>query len=197
MAVEDIYRVGIEQTLHGQLVLNVLHFRERSTDAAITDLAGALAGRVAAVVVPPMKAAQSNELNHTRIWAQRIKPTPPLIPSVVVGHAGAGSFPSNSLPTSVSVVVTKRSTFAGVKYRGRLYGAGIPQAGEDNSQIIQAHVDLWQNVGDAIATALVNGAAIWDPIIWHRSTQNYEVILACEARAVLRNQRRRQLFRGV
>jgi len=196
MAVGDMYRVVINQTLHGQVINNVLHYR-KTEEGFIDGGALALAQRVDAVIVVAMKVQQSSELAHVNVLAQRIRPTPPLVPVLVNTNNGAGSVAGGSLPAADTVVITKRTPYAGRKFRGRVYVAGVPVTHEDNSTIAVAQLNNWQVLANTFAVNLTLDDDTWTPVVYHRSNFTHDVIVAAQVRNILRSQRRRQIGKGV
>jgi hypothetical protein len=197
MAVNDIHQVVVRQLLHSQTILNVLHYRVSVDGGAATpsDLATLITNNV----IPQFKQCQSNELTHVDIVVQKIWPLPPFVPIFSAVAAGAGSIAQNSLPTSMTAVITKRTAFAGRKYRGRVFVCGVPITLELDSQITAAGLILYNNLAavldDAQTSAL--GANAWVPIIWHRVPKTFDTVVSADARPILRNQRRRQVGKGV
>lgn len=195
MAVGDIFRVVAEQSLHGQTVLNVFHYIVGAVGA--TDETTGLASKFVATVIPPLKAVQSNELSHVSVTVQKIFPLPVRVPYRNVNGVGAGTVAQNSLPTSMAVVGTKRTSFAGRKFRGRVFFAGVPVTHEDNSVLAAANIAAWQAVCDAVKTTLSDTGTDWNPVLFHKATNTSDLLTACEIRTVMRNQRRRQIGKGV
>jgi len=198
MATNDIHRVVIEGTLHAQTVQTVLHYLT-TVDTGLSPVAQAtaLAARVAAIVVPQLKSIQSAEYAHTRIIVQKIFPLPPRLPIINTTALGAGSVAGSSLPCADCAVITKRTIFAGRKYRGRIFVPGVPVTSELDSQLSPAALTTWQAVADAINVALVQAPGdTWAMTLWHKSTSTNDVVTQLIARPILRSQRRRQVGRG-
>lgn len=195
MAVNDIYQLTIVQSLHGQKILNVLHYKATQAPSSGTYEA-ALIQAFGVIAIPSLKAFQSEELNHEALAVQKIWPLPPTHATLDTTYSGPGLIPGDSLPTSVTSVITKVTAFAGRKYRGRVYVAGVPVTSENDSQL---------QVGDlavlgAFAENLDNGigavGASFQPVLWHRSSNTSDNLIDAVARPILRNQRRRQVGRG-
>jgi len=195
MAVGDIYQVTPRQLLHGQAINNVFYYRE--TVLASVAPAVNLAIRFGTVVIPLMKAAQSNELSHVDIVVQKIWPLPPAMPVVNSTFAGLGSVVENSLPTSVAVTVTKTTAFAGRKYRGRLFMAGIPATFEIDSLVTVAGQAVYNALAAVMDDVLTQAGDSFQPILWHKGPKTFDDVLAAHCKIVLRNQRRRQVGKGI
>lgn len=197
MAVGDIFRVGIVQTLHAQTVVNILHYRQTVDDGGAPSNAAKLASSIIATIVPAMKAVQSSELVHDWVTCQKIWPLPPNLTHIDVGGAGAAGVAIDSLPTSVAVVITKLTNFAGPKYRGRMYVAGLPEEHEADSQLAPGQVANWETLGTLLDDNLSNTGDSWSPVIWHRDSSTWDVVTSHLVRPRLRNQRRRQIGVGI
>lgn len=196
MAVNDIYQVNMVGRLHGQQTINVFHYIETTTPAGSAE--AALAQGFGAGVASEVKNAASVEWELEKISVQQIRPLPPLLPVEDASAAGPGAVAGESLPTSVAAVVTKRTGLAGRAYRGRSYFAGVPQSQEVDSQLSSAALLLWQDVADQMAQPIsVAPSGAFDPIVYHRALGTGNVIVSGLARPVLRNQRRRQVGKGV
>lgn len=197
LAIGDIGQATIKQRLHGQTILNVLHYRiSEFAPGSFGHTIQSLAAGVATKFVPAMKAVQSQELTHEGVIAQKIRPLPPELAVVNTAFNGTGSVGVGSLPSSMSLVITKRTRFAGRKYRGRVFVAGLPTTSEDDSKLAAAVLANWEAVAVLFNDFVINGDVTWEPILWHRSSNTYDAIETAEVRTVLRNQRRRQVGVG-
>ncbi len=116
LAVGDIGLAVIRQKLHGQVVLNTLHYRiVEFVAGSFNHSIASLAAGVALKFVPNLKAVQSNELAHEGVMAQKIRPLPPEMAVVNTVQNGTGSVAVSSLPTSMSLTITETNRFAGSK----------------------------------------------------------------------------------
>lgn len=196
MAIGDVFRVAISQRLHGQLIVNTLFYRCSVSDGTDSNDATKLLASINAAIIPAFKACQSAELAHEFVVVQKIWPAPVQMAVFDSVGAGAGSVAGSSLPTSVAVVLTKTTAFAGPKYRGRTYLAGIPSSYESDSKLNTANAAAFHNLGDLINDSLVNAGDTFTPILWHRASSTYTVLTNYVLRLSLRNQRRRQIGVG-
>lgn len=196
MAVNDIFRVNVIQSLHGQTIINTLHYRQSTADADEANNASGLANLVATNLVPVMKALQSAELSHTGVTAQKIWPLPVKVGFLNTTGAGPGGVAGDSLPTSVAVVISKTTQFAGRKYRGRAYIAGVPVSHESNSALAAGVIPNWLTLSAEMDNFYFVGTDTWQPTIWHKSTSTFDDVTTCFLKTFLRNQRRRQLGVG-
>lgn len=195
MAISDIYQLTIVGQLHGQTILNVLHYQQSGGSALNTSQE--LVTEWRAFCEAHWLACCSNEYKIVGYICQRIRP----LPVMAAYESGAlnlsGTVAQNSLPTSMAAVLTKRTDIAGRSYRGRIYMAGVPATYEDDSEITGAA----SNVYGAVATDLVGPMTdpannTWAHVLWRRKVGQSQPITSVVVRATLRNQRRRQVGRG-
>jgi len=196
MSLEDIYQLTVDGTLHGQKILNVFHYRQ-FTDHPL-DRSDALADAFEGVVKVPYLACLSNEYSLNGFSVQKVWPLPVLAAYQKAFVAVPGAIAADSLPTSVAVVIKKKTALAGPSHRGRIYLAGIPKTHEDNSMVTGAGTNLHNALADALSNNLVGiGGPGFAPILWNRDTHIATQIEDFEATTTLRNQRRRQVGRGI
>jgi hypothetical protein len=194
MAVNDTFSVVLRGRLHGQTILQVLHYRE--TTAGVGNAAVALATAIDGTIPSKLKDALSNEWEHLDVTAQKIHPLPVLTPATVATAAGPGLNAVPSTPSSVAAVITKRTPFAGPGFRGRSYFAGVPTTSETDSELNGVGLIDFGNLGDALIADQTNGAYTWSPCLWNRTLNVATFITGRTVQPVLRNQRRRQVGRG-
>lgn len=196
MAIGDIYQVTVKALLHGQTILNVLHYLRE--DAGAGNGSEDLVTQFRANVEASWRDCCSNELVITGYLGQRIRPVPITSAYEVSGLALAGTVVQNSLPTSVAAVITKRTANAGRSYRGRMFMAGVPVTFEIDSQITGAAENLYNALaGDIMSGISHPSGAEFGPVLWRRSANLAQDLTQMIARVPLRNQRRRQVGRGI
>lgn len=194
MAVGDLLELKVIGNLHGQLIVNVLHYIV-SIDPAI-DPALSLATQFDAVAIGPWLNAASLEYNYARVEARRLLPLPVQDPVIVSTGAAPGSDANDSLPASVAATITKRSGIAGRANRGRVFFAGVPINAAVQSQLIGGYLATLQAVATELEEPFLGDAGAILPCIFHRALGTIILITSCLARSVLRNQRRRQWGKG-
>lgn len=205
MGFNDIYRLKIHQRLHGQEVINVLHFKE---DAPLGGVgAQALADDFRTNMQTTMRARSTNELVYEYVEVIPLIPTGEepklsLWPANTLGTLGGGTGTG-----SVAEVVTLYTGQAGRRKRGRIY-----LAGGNTGSMIQGQWTLTQtNATTAFITALGNRYAkipyttSWVLGVWSRmngnqhppyNTAGFTPVQVLTIRTTIRNQRRRQLGVG-
>jgi len=195
MPIGDIYQATITQTMHEQFMNNVLHYRVATEGAGN---GGAILGAaVGATVVSLFKPLCSDEWVYNGTVCQKVFPKPPLAPVFANAGAGAGAYAGNAIPGNAPCVITKRTMFAGPKYRGRMYISGLSTADEENGQIVGSTITALNAYAAQLLTPYSVSGWEFVPILFHRSTNTYTDINEWSARPILRNMRRRQIGKGV
>jgi len=194
MAVGDIYRLNVEAIMHGQTVINVLHYRV-TVDAANNgaNLVAAFQSSVRA----SWRAAHSNEYAITNYRVQKIAPTPVLISLDVGEGTGQGLVAENACPVYCCAVLTKRTARAGTGYRGRVFLAGVPVTFEDDSTINAAGQAVYTTLANALQATLTSGGSSFVPVLFHRANLTTTDTTKFEIRIIMRSQRRREVGRGI
>jgi hypothetical protein len=144
----------------------------------------------------------SSEYSCYGIISARIKPLPRTAGTVTVPVTGAGGVSGSALPSSVALIIRKRTLYAGRAYRGRTYWAGIPVVQENDSVVSAAAQTAWAPVATMMATILtpaaINGTTfVWVPVLYSKKTGLTNQIQSCSLDLNFRNQRRRQVGKGV
>jgi hypothetical protein len=198
MAAGDIVQANLVQTLHAQTLLTRFFYVTDTGPGDLSAFLTAFGTRITAALPPIL----SSDWTGVRIDVQRVSPRPVTFQVTEVLNA-PGQNVGPSLPSSVAVVVSKRTQFAGRKYRGRWYFGGFRASDTLNSQLTASALALIQTQMDTLATPLVAGAnETWFPILSHGYIAGTEVIAydkltGVTARQILRNQRRRQIGVGI
>jgi len=193
-SVNDILRVTIEFLIHGQRVMNTLHYKITGTGAGDSQVV--LAG-ILDTAMPTVLEALSNEVLYVRTVVQHMLPLPPRPPAVNSDNAGLGDIASQPLPVHVAATITTRTEFAGPRYRGRVFIAGLPEEFAEDSLITGTAKDALQAIAAEYFSVRTQSTWTFVPVLLHRDTLTTEVITAAEAREVLRSLRRRQVGRGI
>jgi len=194
MAVGDLYRCTIQYLLHGQQVMNVIHYR--SDTAMAGNGQAALATKVDAFM-PTVLAELSQEILYQRVVVQKFFPFPPLPPTVNSTNAGLGDIVQDSLPVHVCATITTRTQFAGPGFRGRVYIAGLPVTYAEDSLITGTALDALQRIAAEYFSSRIDTSWTFTPVLVHRAAMTAENITSAEGREVLRSLRRRQVGRGI
>lgn len=194
MAVNDIYQLTVRGTLFSQTILNVLYYRE-SVSAGSTGQA-ALATAADSTLGAAWRTALSQDFTYNDVTAQKIFPLPVMYPTTVGTGTGIGSVASGAQPSEVAVVITKRTAFAGRKYRGRAFIAGATISQVTGDILTGPGVTAMGGIATAIASALTSGGYTFTPIVYHKPTHSYDDVAGGTVHATLRAQRRRQPGRG-
>jgi hypothetical protein len=196
MPAGDIYTLTVIGEHHNQTVMNVFHYRVQT---------GTIEDDSAQIITAWRNNTETTWLNCfseeyfiSGYFCQRSWPKPVLQGFTLSTAFLPGTEPGNSLPTSVAVVLTKRTALGGRSGRGRTYLGGVPTAFEADSQLtgaaIQTYNLLCAKLDDTLNT--VNGTTL-HPIITDKLFATAKPITSYVTRSILRNQRRRQVGRGI
>lgn len=199
MAVGDIWQGKLLWVYEGQNCETVLHYVQTGAgnDA---DTATALVDFLDATLAVNAVAAMVDSCFTNFQTAQKIFPGPPTV-ALVAGSAHGGTLDEIGMPSSVSGNVKKKTPIAGPKYRGRSYFMGMPASGIDQA------TGLWNVTQQGrlfdIGTAMLQAVGVDDfgphlwPTIFHRGDNTNTRFTAFSVDPVPRNQRRRQIGRGI
>lgn len=116
----QIYQVTYQATLAGQTIENVIHFRERTGTSTNSQIDTSIQG-----FMTQMSQTQTTDLVNTAIIVKQMTPLAfderIVIPTTATGQQSSARFPS-----TVAVVLTKRTGVSGKSHRGRIYVAAVP-----------------------------------------------------------------------
>lgn len=188
----SVVRFTIQGFLHDQLTVNTFWYEKTSglDAAALSAVLNAFHG----LFEDPYKAVISSEWTAFQMTAQQIFPTKTAV--LVQAYTGVGEQTGDSLPSSVAVVLTKRTLTAGQRGRGRIYLPGVPVAWETDSQVTNTGLTNYTNLAIVMEGALAVAGETWEPVVCQANGTATKLIDAVDAQKVLRNQRRRQYGRG-
>jgi len=209
MAVGDIFRVAVNATLHGQTTINTFFY---DIVAGGTGSPGTLATSLANAIIASAwwgyyVDLHSNEWNATLFQIAQVSNTGlpiMLSPTYEVNITDdAGDFVGDSLPSSVALVVKRRTDIPGRRGFGRIFLCGVPVAWDADSRIDTADVNfdtamvgLLANIGSNIT----NAANTFRPGHYMPTltlVSRFQPVTIWSFDSVLRNQRRRQPGVGV
>lgn len=116
----QIYQVTYQQTLAGQTIENVIHFRERTGTSTPAQIATSVQAFMTA-----MSQVQTTDLVNTAIIVKQMTPVA-FDESIITPTTATGQQSSARFPSTVACVLTKRTGVAGKTHRGRIYVAAVP-----------------------------------------------------------------------
>lgn len=198
MAVGDIYEMRVICATSSQISVNVYHHlvtSETVTPASLQAIATAFDARVQAIY----KLLMTDQATYRGVGVRKIKPLPPTLEVTATANQGPGTNTGDPLPKQIAGVISFRTSFSGVRYRGRKY---IPFPAEGSSttsaQPFPAYVTGLQGLADAVIPILtVNDGANSTTLgfaIFHRDTREADLVISAIPRAVWGTQRRRGDF---
>jgi len=196
MAINDVIQARIVGQLHGQTTINTLCYVVRDANTTPEDVANDVAGNVVSFIL----LATCGDFQVLRVDTQVIDPLPRTFVTSVDVQAN-GSLPGQSIPSSSAVVIRKRTTFAGRKYRGRCYFAGVPTDNVVSSMLNASAQIAWKKVATAMLQGVGGiGQIPATPVLFapHKGYSPLpQPLTATIVDPILRNQRRRQIGVGI
>jgi len=206
MAFNDIYKLVIHQRLHGQEVINKLHFVQELLGTG--NLSQTLADDFRTNMDATLRARSSPDLQLEYVEAQRIVPwgDGPYLSMWPAGTFGTAPF-NNSPSGMMAEVITIYTAGAGRRKRGRMYLSGLGSIAVANGLISSSQNVRTVNFANALSTRYltmprVGGFALG---IWSRtnagstppfSSDAFTIATAVTVRTTARTQRRRQIGVG-
>jgi hypothetical protein len=199
MPVGDILEARIVCTQAGQTSINVIHYRVQisvAPDPTTTEASAA----IDTLMAPLFKAIVSDQALYRGVGVKKIFPLPATSEGFTIVNAGPGTVTGDLLPRQTCGLIKKQTGLAGRAFRGRLY---TPFPGEDSSDVQSLPTVAYLAGLTSINTALVltlavagGGGGSWSiqPILWHRSSNTFNVLIPGLIRGGWATQRRRGFF---
>lgn len=196
MAVGDVYSLVVKGKVHNQTTMNVFHYWCSITGDA--DDADDLVAAFRTNCETQYLACCASEFELEGYICQKIHPLP-VLASFTQGVAfTVGTGGVESLPSSVAVVLTKRTSIGGKAGRGRVYMPAVPVDFEADSVLTGGALGTYTNLANKLDDPLtVANGGVYVPALWHRASRTHHSLIGVTPRNVLRNQRRRQVGRGI
>lgn len=131
MAQNDIVKITIVGSLHGQETNNVLHFRFTSGISTFQGLIDAILDCIRTALLPGL----SNEWRLIEVRGKQLFPigTDEVITPALPGDVGGLSV--EALPSYCAGLISIKTGLAGRRNRGRFFLAGIPENGHTASRL--------------------------------------------------------------
>jgi hypothetical protein len=195
-----VVRLGM--TLTGQELQNVLHYACSTTTSVNPDNSHAAAYlKVSLDLYPAMQAAQVLNLTHRYVETQLFQPGTNYAP-IRTYQDYSGTFGDvEALPSSVALCIKKMSDLAGAKNRGRIFIPGLATSTFDQAsgQWMPATMILGGAIGNTLLGSFTaTGAATpFRPVVMPADLSRFAIITNTVVNPVPRNQRRRQVGRGI
>lgn len=207
MAFNDIYRLRVYQRLHGQQVVNVMHFVQE--DPLSTVGGQQLANNFIANMTTTMRARTSNQMTYEYVEVQTIVPFSggPVTANWTGGTAGTQIQPCQT--GTVAEVITIYTSRGGRRGRGRIFlaGARTDTTGMASGLWAAAQTTLTQAYATALATFYTGvlppvpfHLGVWSkasgPALPPWTSSQFVRATGLTVRQTVRNQRRRQIGVG-
>jgi len=108
-----------------------------------------------------------------------------------------GQVASPSLPPSTAAVISRFNYGAGPKARGRLFVAGVATTHHLEGQLTNPGLALFGLLAAQVDDHVIDGTALdAEPGLFNKETSTFNAIEVATARAILRQQRRREIGVG-
>ena len=187
MATDDVYALQLHQVYAGQMIMNTIHFRTKTS----TDPTQAVFQTLADDWMNTLKPRQVTHITYDHWLAQQVRGgTVTYNPAVCRREGGrrleAGFTPPNvglevsdGLPPQSAWVTTLVTGFAGRSRRGRFYMSGIPENIQGQGLIAPASVSANQTIWNSLITEYgVGGTSpTWELGVW-----SFTLASGCTAR---------------
>jgi len=209
MAVGDLFRLAAVGGLNGQQIVNVFHYQQTTANTSGVTETESLARAWNAQVFPDLLAAITSDAQYGIIESRSF-----VMPGgVLVGYdlpvSTVGGEDPPTLPPTVAVVIRKKTSRLGRKYRGRNYFAGVAVADVSAGSLVTSGTTLTR--WNALATAMLvnpvwtaSGSPTFTPVIAAYDKDEDGVPIALRSQPltttfldmILRSQRRREIGVG-
>ena len=198
MAINDLHKCTVVGTLHAQTTLTSLYYISRSAGGNADTLGTAVFQNI---IQPMWLPIVSSDWLVVRVDTQTYS-APNMLFVVSQNIDLAGGTASASVPSTVAVVIRKRTANAGRKWRGRWYIPACPAVSTLRSELIPTALTDFNDLAIKLATQVVDaGGAMFDPILvskWKAGgVTGGTPLTQCIADQILRSQRRRQIGVGI
>lgn len=197
LQLNDVWEAKFICVLGDQVSQNVLHYRITALAGTPTDvmLAAALDTNFNLLY----KALMSVQAQYRGVIVQRVNPLPRTYAAFTIANAGVGALAGDPLPKQTCGVLTKRTVFAGAKFRGRLYipfpseGVSDAPSGRPSAGYLGSAALLGVGVQTPIPVGGGGNTCTAIPCIHHGGGATSD-ITTCDPRPYWATQRRRSDF---
>lgn len=207
MAAGDVFRIAVTGGLNAQSIVNVFHYKQTTPNTSGLSNVESLARAFATNFQDPYINAASLDASWGVIESRTFNPPAVPLEGFDLGVTWVGGGEDPACPPTVAVVIRKKTSFLGRKYRGRNYFAGIQTTNVFEGRVTVAGIAPWEALRDAMAATIVHtvaGSPSFAPCIAALDASvvvapvgvRNTVITSCFLDTVLRSQRRREIGVG-
>lgn len=193
MAINDIYSLSIDSTVHNVVCTNVAHYKVVA-DGSGSDPAQALKDAWDETVKASWLACLQDDV---RLFCMRIRQvTPASEPEKVftldVTYTG-GQSPGESIAASSVMIISFYSELYTKRGRGRMFLSGCPEDSEKKGQVTAAQIVLNETLGTKVRDNITETttSSTWQQVIYHADTELFDDIVRTESRSILGSHRSR------
>lgn len=159
MAIGDIFRVALVGGLNAQQIVNTFYYQQSTANTTGSPDNQEMAEAFNSSVMGPISNAASQDAQWGVIESRLFIPPGGPITGYDKAITVLGQVAEDAAPPTVAVVCRKLTAFLGRKYRGRNFFAGIPITHITSGKINSGAMSLWQDVVDAITSAITHGVS--------------------------------------
>ncbi len=171
MAVGDVFKLVVNQSLQSSVVQNVLYYRIVTETILGKDIDRLKVDFESVIIVGKWQALVSNGVDFDCISLQKVFPLPlEAAQDFDVGLSGLKIL--ESLPAMDCVLMQKVNlSVAGVGKKGRMYIAGLPEDDTAQGRLVQTVVNAWGAFATALQDELAEtSSGVYEPGWVTRST---------------------------
>lgn len=186
MAVDDVYQIAVDQTLHGILLTNLFHYKQLVGGSG--DDEQDLIDAFAEDVQPAWEAALSLDWSITCYRSRQVSGSGAFPETLEVVTGAVGDLTGNAFPANAVAVISWYSQTYSKAGRGRSFFSGIRMDDEHENTWQAAQMTLLNLLGAALVgtiTDSVSGGS-FESVIWGGSPATSKKIVKREVRPQVR-----------
>lgn len=188
----DLLEVTLKGRLFGQRTNNVFHYY---VPVAVAQIITDFFSQWVVDFETLWENSVSQDWTGDLVVIRRISPNPTR--GIEFNIAWTGSVVSPALPPSTAVVIARYGYGPGPRNRGRIFVAGVATSHHLEGSLTNAGLALYTLLAAQVDDDVVDGVAlVAEPVIFHRATNTVSNVEVASARAILRQQRRREIGVG-
>lgn len=169
MSVGDIWEVTLSQRLAGQRAVNVMHFGE-TVASSEPKPAKVVADMFITDFLFAWRSAVSEDMKFECVYVRRVQPIASIPYLAIISGPNSGLIASDSVPGNASACLSFHTDLNTKSGRGRMYVAGIPEAGQEAGLMDDVQMALMDNLAIIFAddTHSGLGGGVYAPAVYSR-----------------------------
>lgn len=150
-----LWHLTLFYELHGQQCQNGFYFSNRQSlhdqETWIDSATSTLANHFYNFAYPKFKAFQNQEVHYQGIIVTTLNPQFGKMHELTIS-VGAGEQPDESLPSSISAILSCRTGFGGKSSRGRIYIPGVSENDHEGSELDPDSFTALHDIGNELSS---------------------------------------------